>query len=199
MIGKAVLRLIKTFSKQGHSGFSAHWVRELFNKLANWETITPITPDPDEWDDTYDRVGDGEKGVLWQNKRNPAIFSNDGGKTWWHVDGDTLEEGIEIALKEYDRLNEGHRDIGGQFGTMGFKPTNTGMPNPPGEVTSALFGAGDYIAGTITDGIKDPYFASKEKKKTIKKSERRSKKYKKTKADKIEKLMKFKEFLSEEK
>jgi hypothetical protein len=33
MLGKAVLELIKAFSKQGHSGFSAGATRELFNMI----------------------------------------------------------------------------------------------------------------------------------------------------------------------
>jgi len=98
MIGVAVLELITTMAKQGHSGFSANWVRDLFNKLSNYETLTPITSNPDEWMDVNDICGDSA-GEMWQNRRNPAIFSTDGGKTWYHVDDkDTIMEGINVAL-----------------------------------------------------------------------------------------------------
>ena len=33
MIGEAVMELIKVFSKQGHSGFSAQLTKHLFNEL----------------------------------------------------------------------------------------------------------------------------------------------------------------------
>jgi len=101
MIGKSVLELIQTMSKQGHSGFSAAWVRDLFNKLSNYETLTPITSNPEEWQNDKELGGEGN---LWQNKRNPAIFSKNGGKTWCHVDDihkGALEEGIKQGISAY--------------------------------------------------------------------------------------------------
>lgn len=82
LISKAVMELIQKFSEQGHSGFSAQMVREIFNKLSNFETLTEITSNPDEWINDLEMGGSAK---LWQNKRNPAIFSEDGGKTWWNV------------------------------------------------------------------------------------------------------------------
>lgn len=72
LISKAVMELIQKFSEQGHSGFSAQMVREIFNKLSNFETLTEITSNPDEWINDLEMGGSGK---LWQNKRNPAIFS----------------------------------------------------------------------------------------------------------------------------
>lgn len=98
MIGIAVLELITTMAKQGHSGFSAEWTKDLFNKLASYETLTPITSDIEEWDTEISKNYGGESN-LWQNKRNPAIFSSNGAQTWYHVDDpDTIMEGINIAL-----------------------------------------------------------------------------------------------------
>jgi hypothetical protein len=103
LIGKAVMDLMKTFSKQGHSGLSAAWVRELFFKLTNFQNLTPITSQPNEWEN----VSDISDEILYQNKRNPAIFSNDGGKTWWNVDDKNIKENIKYLKKYYnDKLNE---------------------------------------------------------------------------------------------
>lgn len=102
MIGEAVLELAQTFAKQGHSGMSAAWVRELFNKLANYETLTPITSDLNEWTDVTEYNSNGKQ--LFQNKRNPAVFSNDGGKTWYNVNEKTIKEGIKIGLTKYKTL-----------------------------------------------------------------------------------------------
>jgi nicotinamide mononucleotide adenylyltransferase len=103
MIGKSVLELMKVYAKQGHSGFSAQWTRELFNKLANYENLTPITSDPDEWENVREGA-DGEP--LWQSIRNPALFSDNGGKTWWDVDKKTIKEGIVKGIKAYHKLLE---------------------------------------------------------------------------------------------
>lgn len=83
MIGKAVMELCKCFSGQGHSGFSANWVLELFNRLGKYKTLTPITDDPNEWTEISEGI-DGKP--VWQNKRNPSIFSENKGKTWHSVD-----------------------------------------------------------------------------------------------------------------
>jgi len=77
MIGNAVMELVEVFAKQGHSGFSAGWVLNTFSKLANFKPITPLTYAEDEWN----VVGDG----VWQNKRDPSVFSRDGGATHYEV------------------------------------------------------------------------------------------------------------------
>jgi hypothetical protein len=94
MLGPAVLALIKVFSEQGHSGFSAAMVRELFGKLAAFKTLTPITADPSEWMDVCDAVPDSTPGV-WQNRRQSSCFSYDGGKTYYDIDA-----GDDRAIKE---------------------------------------------------------------------------------------------------
>lgn len=81
-LAHGVMHLIQTFSKQGHSGFSAAMTLQLFEKLANFKTLTPITDDPDEWHDVSDISGT----PMWQNKRDPSYFSRDEGKTWYNLD-----------------------------------------------------------------------------------------------------------------
>ena len=98
MIGLAVLELIKVFAKQGHSGFSAAWVRYLFNKLSNFQTITPLTNNPDEWMDVTDRNSDGKP--LYQSRRNPCVFHRGDPNLMYHVDGKTIKHGIVEELKK---------------------------------------------------------------------------------------------------
>lgn len=82
MIGKALMELCDVFRNQGHSGFSASMVLDLFNTLGQYKTLTPITDDPKEWF-VVEEV-DGKK-KSWQNKRNPSLFSENGGKTYYDV------------------------------------------------------------------------------------------------------------------
>lgn len=79
MTSKAVMELIEVFSKQGHSGSSAYLVTHLFNELARYKNLTPLTDDPDEWVDHSDK----DESKFWQNKRNCEAFSNDEGKTYY--------------------------------------------------------------------------------------------------------------------
>ena len=91
------MELIRVFAGQGHSGFSAGVTRDLFHRLSNWETLSSITNDPAEWMDVAE-YGGRNSSALWQCKRNPALFSTDGGKTYYHVDRPedimTAEQGV---------------------------------------------------------------------------------------------------------
>ena len=87
MIDDHVLEIVKIFSEQGHSGFSGAYTANLITRLLNFENLTQLTNNPDEWVLVFE---DG-----WQNKRNPAAFSYDGGKTYV-LNGDR-EQVIETA------------------------------------------------------------------------------------------------------
>lgn len=78
MIYDAIIELVETFAKQGHSGGSASIVVPVLNKLLQWKPLTALTSDPEEWIDQSEASGQ----PFWQNKRDPSVFSKDGGKTW---------------------------------------------------------------------------------------------------------------------
>ena len=46
-----VLELLKVFSEQGHSGFSASIATRLFYKLANYKLVTEVEDNPDDWNE----------------------------------------------------------------------------------------------------------------------------------------------------
>lgn len=67
-LAESVMELIEVFSKQGHSGFSADMISDLFNKLSRFKPISPLTGKDEEWCE----IGDG----MFQNKRNSAVFKD---------------------------------------------------------------------------------------------------------------------------
>lgn len=77
-----ILKMIEVWGEIGHSGGSAMWTRDILNKLLNWENLAPITSNPDEWNDVSEMNGS----PMWQNNRNPMLFSTDGGKSYYNVD-----------------------------------------------------------------------------------------------------------------
>lgn len=94
LMKRCVLDLITRFAEQGHSGFSAPYCIKLFTKSANWEPLTPLTGDDEEWR----RISDlDDKDVKYQNIRcgrvfkingvaydiDARVFSEDGGETWY--------------------------------------------------------------------------------------------------------------------
>ena len=89
MLGEAVLELVKVFAKQGHSGFSANWTLDVFDKVARYKPLTAIGKSKDEWIDQSEASGR----PMWQNKRRSTTFSRDGGKTWYDIDDSSLNNG----------------------------------------------------------------------------------------------------------
>jgi hypothetical protein len=77
MAKAAIMELLTTFANQGHSGFSANYVTDVFNKLARFETLSPLTDEDNEWNDVTEMSGDRK--TLFQNNRNSAVFKDDTG------------------------------------------------------------------------------------------------------------------------
>ena len=91
MLYDAVVEITEVLARQGHSGNSAHMTLEIFNKVARYETLTPLTQDPKEWMDVS-TIGGGIGRPLWQSRRNPSFFSDDAGRTWYDIN--TREHGF---------------------------------------------------------------------------------------------------------
>lgn len=72
-----IIGLLKTFSSQGHSGYTAPYVINIFNKLANFETISPLTGEDDEWETSFDYDG------IQQNKRDSRVFKRPDGTAYF--------------------------------------------------------------------------------------------------------------------
>lgn len=94
-VTKEVMKLVKAFAKQDHSGPSASYVLNLVHRLFNWKPIKPLTGEDDEWGEVLNQDKHTQ-----QNKRCSAVFrhnfdnstayylygkafSDDGGVTWF--------------------------------------------------------------------------------------------------------------------
>lgn len=74
MMGHAVMKLIAIFSEEGHSGMSANIAVSLFEKLARFEPLTPLTGEASEWIE----CGDG----VFQNRRCSRVFKGGDGRAY---------------------------------------------------------------------------------------------------------------------
>lgn len=74
LLCEGVLKLLDVFSEAGHSGSSAPYAIGLFEKLASYEPIAPLTGEDWEWSE----VGDG----MWQNNRCGHVFKDADGKAY---------------------------------------------------------------------------------------------------------------------
>lgn len=74
LINKDVLSLIEMFSEQGHSGFSANYVLDLFLRLAQYKILSPLSGNDAEWVDVS--VYYGKVAEVYQNKRLSSVFKD---------------------------------------------------------------------------------------------------------------------------
>ena len=86
-VAKSVLELLELFAKQEHSGMSASFTLNLFNHLARFKNLTPLTDDPDEWLDMVEAgmIQKNSQCSRYQNKRCASCFSKDL-KTYYDID-----------------------------------------------------------------------------------------------------------------
>lgn len=68
-IQENLLELLRTFGAQGHSGASASYCINMFNKLANYEPLTPLTLAEDEFNKL-----DIEDNKILQNIRDSRVY-----------------------------------------------------------------------------------------------------------------------------
>src|ERR1035437_880905 len=78
-LGAQVMALMETFCAYGHSGESAAMTLVLFDKLARYLPINPLTGEDSEWDDVP--AEDGEGLFRFQNNRCPTVFK-EGDVAW---------------------------------------------------------------------------------------------------------------------
>lgn len=86
MIPQAVMAVVRAFAAQGHSGASAGMTLAIIDKVLRWEPLTALTSDPDEWQDVSEISGR----PFWQSRRDPTVFSEDGGQTWYRLGDDAV-------------------------------------------------------------------------------------------------------------
>jgi hypothetical protein len=79
---KGLLKVVRAFASMGHSGGSASVGVAQVARLLAFENLSPLTDNPREWMLHEPEVWSLP---LWQNIRNSAAFSNNGGRTYWLV------------------------------------------------------------------------------------------------------------------
>lgn len=83
MLAPAVLEMVKQFASEGHSGASAEVTLGIFNRVARFKTLSPLTDNSEEWMDVSETSGGNP---MWQSTRQYSCFSTDGGRTYYDLD-----------------------------------------------------------------------------------------------------------------
>ena len=91
---KAILDLIELFASQGHTGFTAPYVINVFSRLAMFKPLSPLTGEDDEWNE----MKDGS----FQNKRYSAVFKDTKDGTAYNIDGKAFTDDGEVWYTSRD-------------------------------------------------------------------------------------------------
>ena len=87
MICSHVMKLIDIFSEEGHSGSTAPYAINLFQRIASFKPLAPLTGEDDEW--VKHDYGSGH--ITYQNKRLSSVFKDEDGNAY-DIDGKVFWE-----------------------------------------------------------------------------------------------------------
>ena len=83
----AAEHLLAVFQEQGHSGYSAKVVKEIFSRLVDGKPLTPVTDEEDQWHNAYKNGNSRKKS--YQHKRMSSLFKHvapDGSVSYYDMD-----------------------------------------------------------------------------------------------------------------
>ena len=117
LINEDIIEIVKVFSKQCHSGFSASYALNILKRLLDFKPIQPLTGEDDEWNECGWTMDKGKK-IVFQNLRCSAVFktvdistgetestyndkyviSDNGGITWFYSSRILKQLGLTNAI-----------------------------------------------------------------------------------------------------
>jgi hypothetical protein len=101
MVGINAYEVCKCFCRQGHSGMSANFTIYLITKLLKGELLSPLTNDPDEWNDVTGMSNE----KLYQSKRRSSCFTKNM-TTYYDIDD---EDNMIFELDDKGERTGGYR------------------------------------------------------------------------------------------
>jgi len=84
MMRSHLIHMVKEFSEEGHSGFSASYALQCLEKLLRFKPLSPLTGEDDEW---YEH----DHGTF-QNKRCSSVFKDGKDGEAYDIDGKVFWE-----------------------------------------------------------------------------------------------------------
>ena len=88
MMRKHLIHMVKEFSDEGHSGFSASYALQCLQKLLRFKPLSPLTGEDDEWTEVSSISGYPH----FQNKRCSSVFKDGKDGQAYDIDGKVFWE-----------------------------------------------------------------------------------------------------------
>lgn len=92
-INNCIMKLVRVFAEQGHSGLSGNYTINVLARLLKFRPLSPIEDRPEDWLEHVDgmyqhkrygsvfRAADRHEGRAYD--MDAEVFSDDGGETWF--------------------------------------------------------------------------------------------------------------------
>lgn len=101
---QAAGELLKVFEAQGHSGYSAQLVKQIFSRLVDGKPLTPVTDEDNQWME-YAQYLSADDGIRrYQHKRMSSLFKQ------VDVDG-------KVSINDIDRVKVYDKEIKACYST----------------------------------------------------------------------------------
>jgi len=112
-----VCNLLQVFNDEGHSGSSAPYAVDLFQKLALFKPITPLTGEDWEWTE----IDTADGGPVYQNKRAGNVFKDSNGA--YDINGKVFYDEDDNGDRSYYTCRESRVPV-----TFPYKPVTEYLP-----------------------------------------------------------------------
>ena len=93
MMNEHILKIVRLFADEGHSGFSANYAINVLTMLLRYLPLTAIEDNPEDWNKCSDDMYQHKRcGHIFKNKDHfdgqaynseGRVFSSDNGQTWF--------------------------------------------------------------------------------------------------------------------
>jgi hypothetical protein len=92
-IRKHIIRMVKAFDREGHSGSSATYAIDCLQRLLAFKPLTPLTGEDDEWMDVDDDTFQNIRYTAVFKKKDQKAYNINGKVFWeWYENEDTGEK-----------------------------------------------------------------------------------------------------------
>jgi len=98
MMRKHLLHMVKEFSEEGHSGYSASYALQCLEKLMRFKPLSPLTGADDEWTEVtrmsgYPHFQNKRCGSVFKDGKDGEAYDIDSKVFWeWYRDEETGEQ-----------------------------------------------------------------------------------------------------------
>lgn len=100
-----LLNVLQTFEAIDHVPGTLHITTQVLIKLIEHKSLSPLTDNPDEWEEFGGKNETGYPGPMWRSRRDVEAYSFDRGHTYYRVTENTRRFDGSVKLHFHPTLH----------------------------------------------------------------------------------------------